>query len=338
MPLLNRHRNDRVIGTKSDASYGTKERRVNHRPTTQTYAQHAQACLALACALVAACGDGPAPAPACSPERTSAVASGITRRALVSSGVDREYFLYVPDSWDGRQSLALVLSLHSSPSSAGEHAALSDLRTLAETEGFAVAELQSARPLAWNEPVEAGRPDDVLYASDVIDDVGRALCLDTRRVFATGFSGGGRMASRLACDLSDRIAAIAPVAGLRHGEPCTPHRPVPVVTFHGTADVINPFEGDDRGQRWGESVAEAVAGWAHANSCRGPPETQSVSDEVERRSYRECADGAEVEFYVIAGGGHTWPGSPIPSPLGYVTQDISASEIAWRFFVRHPMP
>lgn len=263
---------------------------------------------------------------------------GASSRTLTSGEVGREYVLFVPDSYDGRAPLALVLSLHGSASSAEDQVALSDLRTVAEAEGFAVAELQSARPLAWNEPVQSELPDDVLYASDVIDDASRVLCVDPAQVYATGFSGGGRMASRLACDLSERIAAIAPVAGLRHGEPCTPTRPVPVVTFHGTADVINPFDGDDRGQRWGESVPDAVLGWARANSCREEARAERVSDEVRRFSYRGCANGADVDFYVVEDGGHTWPGSPIDSPLGYITQDISASEIAWDFFARHPKP
>ena len=186
------------------------------------------------------------------------------------------------------------------------------------------------------------------FLKTVIKTVDRLACVDDDRVFVTGYSGGGRMSSALACELSDTIAAIAPVAGLRAGRPspvdvsvpeiqdCTPRKPVPVITFHGTDDLVNPLAGNDD-RRWGYAVSLAVQTWARLNDCQTGPTSQRVSEHVALFTYGKCKDRADVVYYRVSGGGHTWPGSSVEiPPLGTTTQEIDATELMWQFFEAHP--
>ena len=243
---------------------------------------------------------------------------------LMSGGRQRTYRLFVPQGFSNRQRLPLVLDMHGSGGTAAGQAKTSGFETLAAKEGFAVATLQ-ADGGRWNVPVADGRPDDVLYASDVIDQVARTVCIDALRVYATGFSGGGRMASLLACRLNSRIAAIAPMSALRWPGPCE-GRPVPILTLHGLADTQNTYDGHvaSRGAEWLESVPDALAGWARHNKCNPDVIQEDPPGPLSTMRYAGCADGAEVRLIRIDGLGHTW-----------VRQEIDATAAMWEFFNRH---
>jgi len=243
---------------------------------------------------------------------------------LVSGGKPRSYRLFVPQGFGDRTRLPLVLDLHGSGGNAAGQAKTSGFETLAAKEGFAVATLQ-ADGGRWNVPVADGRPDDVLYASDVIDHISRTVCIDLLRVYAAGFSGGGRMSSLLACRLNSRIAAVAPMSALRWPGPCE-GRPVPIVTFHGLADTQNPYDGhaSGRGAEWLESVPEALAGWARHNKCSSDVILEDPPGPLSTMRYAGCADGAEVKLIRIDGLGHAW-----------ARQEIDATAAMWEFFARH---
>ena len=139
--------------------------------------------------------------------------AGVSPQQLASGQRQRTYRLFVPPGYDGHQRLPLVLDLHGSGGTAADQARTSGLEALSAGDPFIVAALD-AEGGRWNVPVQEGRADDVAYVSDVIDHVAARLCTDETRVYATGFSGGGRMSSLLGCALGSRIAAIAPVSGL----------------------------------------------------------------------------------------------------------------------------
>ena len=195
--------------------------------------------------------------------------AGVSPQRLTSGQRQRTYRLFVPPGYDGHQRLPLVLELHGSGGNAAGQARTSGLEALSASEPFLVATLE-AEGGRWNVPVQEGRPDDVAYVSDVIDHVAAQVCTDETRVYATGFSGGARMSSLLGCALGSRLAAIAPVSGLRFPAPCA-GRPVPVLTFHGLADPQNPYDGhaEGRGAEWEESVPDALAGWAWSQGVQG---------------------------------------------------------------------
>ena len=255
------------------------------------------------------------------------VAPGVTEQRLTSNGLERSYRLFVPQGYDGRTPLPLVLDLHGSGGSSAGQAANSRFEALAERERVLVASLQAGTENnRWNVPVTAERPDDVQYGSDVIDHVATRVCTDLRRVYATGFSGGARMSSLLACRLNDRIAAIAPMAGLRWPGPCE-GRAIPVLTFHGLADPLNTYAGgvEGRGGEWVESVPEALAGWAEHNGCSGEAKLDDPPGPLSTLRYEGC--DAEVRLVRIDGLVHRW-----------ARDEVDATREMWSFFRSHALP
>lgn len=327
---------------------------------------------ALASVTAAGCGSRQS-----SPNSTNSAVPACARTASGTQTIevafaDETYSVrvHVPEGADPAVQLPLVLDLHGSNSNGVSQAEISGLDAVADAAegGFIVAEptaaiaLDTDAPLpdgnwAWNVPgvpTTAGEypaddaRDDVAFLTAVIETLTEQACVDPTRVYATGYSGGGRMASALACTRPDLIAAIAPVAGLRAGKPtdndtatidpstCTPTQPVSVLTFHGTDDVVNPYDGNDDA-RWGYGVEAAVSAWAQLDGCAAEPATEQVSDHVSLTRYGSCAAGAAVELYTVDAGGHTWPGTSVDlSALGTTTQEINASQLMWEFFAAHP--
>jgi polyhydroxybutyrate depolymerase len=254
-------------------------------------------------------------------------AGGVVNHQLTSGGREREYRLFVPDSYDGATRLPLMFNLHGTGGNAAGQAEDSGMERLAQEEGFIVIGLQGFQN-SWNVPMtDPNAVDDVQYTSDVLDDALQKVCVDERKVYATGFSGGARMSSRLACNLSERIAAIAPVSGIRWPAPCN-GRAVPVVTFHGLADPQNTYAGmAPRGDEWVESVEDALAGWASHNGCSGARDETPEVNRVSVYSYGNCTEGADVVLYRIAGLGHTW-----------AKNEIDATREMWTFLEKHTLP
>jgi len=250
--------------------------------------------------------------------------SGVSSQQLVSGQRQRVYRLFVPPGYDGHLRLPVVLDLHGSGGTSASQARTSGFETVAAGERFIVATLD-AEGGRWNVPVQDNRANDVAYVSDVLAHLATRVCADETRVYATGFSGGGRMTSLLACQLGSRLAAIAPVSGLRFPGPCT-GRPVPVLTFHGLADPQNPYDGHaaGRGGEWLESVPDALAGWARVNSCKGDAVLDDPPGPLSTMRYDGCATGTEVRMIRIDGLGHTW-----------TRQEVDTTTVMWQFFKSH---
>jgi polyhydroxybutyrate depolymerase len=264
-----------------------------------------------------------APAAGCSLSHTT----GVSEQRLTSGDRERTYRLFVPPGHDGRTPLPLVLDLHGSGGTAERQAGVSRFEALAAREGVLVATLQAvAEGNRWNVPVTADRPDDVRYVSDVIDHVASRACVDPTRVYATGFSGGARMSSLLACRLSHRIAAIAPMAGLRWPGPCD-GRAIPVLSFHGLADPQNTYAGHvaSRGAEWLESVPDALAGWAKHNGCAGGAVLDDPPGPLSTLSYKRC--DAEVRLVRVDGLVHAW-----------ARDEVDATAAMWAFFRAQRLP
>lgn len=189
--------------------------------------------------------------------------------------------------------------------------------------------------------------DDVAFLSAVIEDVARAVPIDRDRIFATGMSNGGFMSQRLACEMSDRIAAIAVVAALM-GEnvsrTCVPRDGVGYALFYGTADPFMPVEGGQVGGRTDRgralSVEDSLRFWNRRNRC-GPESSSTTIDpeaddaRIVRERWIRCAEGREVRAYRVEGGGHAWPGGSQYLPaavVGRASRDLDASEEILAFF------
>lgn len=280
------------------------------------------------------------------------------RRTLTSSGVERWYLLTVPTAAGGSEPLPLLLDFHGLSEGADAHSKMTGFDQLAQREGFVLATPNGTKePVQWSVGVKDNA--DVTFTDDLIDQLGRDLCLDLSRVYSTGLSNGAMFSSVLACQPARRVAAIAPVAGLLFPDDCHPSGKVPVLTVHGTADPILYFNGgvgNLTGLLAGEADAtrmsvppanidgagypENVQKWAAHNGCDPRPADTRPVPQVLLRTY-ECPTDAAVEFYVIEGGGHAWPGSElsraIASVIGATNMDLHASEVIWEFLSRFRM-
>jgi polyhydroxybutyrate depolymerase len=165
-------------------------------------------------------------------------------------------------------------------------------------------------------------------------------------------SNGGGMAVEIGCHAAGKVAALGSVAGavVDMGD-CQPSRPVPMMAFHGTADPVVSYEGGDMdgwlltwaagavaAPTYFEAAEDWIAAWAAYNGCDPAPESIPPQDDVLGRRYVNCDGEAEVVFYTIVDGGHTWPGGwPIPA-VGKTTDAIDATEELWAFYQRYAVP
>ena len=286
-------------------------------------------------ALLAACATAPEkPAPSA---RTSVPAPLGPGNHDLRLGA-RTYRLHVPAGLPPGP-VPLVVGLHSALSAGGVMELLSRLDQVAGRERFLVVypDGEPAGARVWNagDCCNRSASDDVGFLVGLIDHLVTTQRADPARVYATGVSNGAMMAYRLACQRADKIAAIAPVAGAMTYRPCRPSRPVPVMIFHGSADLAVPEAGGSLrtlGMRDAfPSQAEIVRTWSRIN---GVPEPDRVSYQ---KGDVVCRAGARdmVVYCRVTGGGHTWPGgTPVPMG-GLTTTNIDASTAMWTFFTTH---
>jgi polyhydroxybutyrate depolymerase len=291
------------------------------------------------------------------------VAAGETRVDTTSGGAPRWYLRHIPPKYDGTKPVPVVIDIHGYAEGAVVHTKMSALGPFGDTHDFVTISPQGSGTAValWNTDLGSA---DVKYIGDLLDEVGRTLCVDTNRIFVTGLSNGAFMTSAVACAYADRIAAAAPVAGIRDIDGCAPKRAVPVVAFHGTADPFVSYDGglgakalalpapDGSGKTLGQSgaastqnkgptIPEITAAWAKRNDCASTaPAQDAVASDVTLLQW-SCPPGADVELYRVTGGGHSWPGSTfskaIESVVGPTTMSIDANEIMWKFFEQHPL-
>ncbi len=277
-------------------------------------------------------------------------------RKLQVDGRERSYFIHLPPGYDASKPAPVVLAFHGAGTNAPIMALSSGLSSKADEAGFIAVYPNGTGEgdllLVWNAggyrgPNARNRPDDVAFVAALLDDLETVVDVDPKRVYATGMSNGGMMCYRLAADLSDRIAAVAPVSGTMAVDKCRPKRPVAVIHFHGTADKLVPFEGaSERTAKFlsFKSVEETIRIWAKLNGCSPEaavtqlPDTADDGCTVKKAVYGPGKEGTVVTLYTIEGGGHTWPGRQWPVPwLGKTTRDISTNDLIWEFFREHPM-
>ncbi|MEO8215932.1 MAG: PHB depolymerase family esterase [Acidobacteriota bacterium] len=273
--------------------------------------------------------------------------------SLRSGGLERRYFVHLPPQYDGRRALPVVLALHGGGGRGDRMDSQTGLTSLADRQGFIVVYPNGTgrfgdRLLTWNSWNCCGfahvqNIDDVSFFRALISRLKVDYRVDSRRIFATGMSNGGMMTYRLGCELSDQIAAIAPVAGALNG-PCAPSSPVSVIIFHGIEDQHVPFAGGsprkkvDPHERIDNSVATAVSFWVGRDKCNRSPSSESRADAKITR-YRSCNAGTEVVLYAIQDQGHAWPGGNRGTLLADIPSTMtSASELIWDFFKSHPKP
>jgi polyhydroxybutyrate depolymerase len=275
--------------------------------------------------------------------------------SLFFEGRDRSYFVHLPPRYDSKTLLPLVVVLHGGGggvqgTDAGMQpgaVSLTGMSLKADEENFIVVYPSGTgilrdKLLTWNAGNCCGyalkhNVNDVGFIAALLDKLEREIAIDPRRVLVTGISNGGMMAYRIGCELSERIAVIAPVEGALNVS-CRPTSPVSVVIFHGTGDQNVHYDGGPapRDNRIDNSVAVAVSFWVGANSCAEVPAREAPQADLRIESYSSCRRGSGVTLYKILGGKHAWPGGDrLTSLLDEPTHDVSATDLMWEFFLQH---
>jgi polyhydroxybutyrate depolymerase len=308
---------------------------------------------------------GPAspPAPAPLPERASCsgltVGPGDYDLNVMHAGRNRAYRVHVPTGYDPTRPTPAVLSFHGYGSNELEQEGLSRMSQRADSAGFIAVyprglnqpevtgtpDPRTADTRSWNAgvccgPAQIARVDDVGFVDALLADLDTRVCLDTKRIYATGLSNGGFFSYRLACERSGQFAAIAPVAGMEGFGPCSPERSVSVMHFHGTDDPTILYAGGGPIPFGGTypSAEQSVSAWALRNACTGTTQTTYDVGDSTCLTNTGCSQNANTTLCTVRGGGHTWPGGLVPPDLGYTTQDLDATQQMWLFFSAHPRP
>lgn len=263
---------------------------------------------------------------------------GQYERFVDSMGVKRRYIMYVPGGYDHSKKAPLWLAFPGTADSPEGMIAQTGMTDYAGKHTIILAALQGI-DLSFNVKAHGqahpDRPDDVKYTEDVLRDVTRLLHVDWQHIHCLGFSRGARMCSRLASELSNHMASIAPVSGLRFPTPNNATRPMPIIAFHGTKDGVNPFYGHGA-PYWTMSIPETIHKWVLHNGCRKFAK-EPINSNVVLFKHFNCKGGADVYLAQVAGGGHTWPGSNKPTTLGFVSHSIAATVDIGNFFRTHPL-
>ena len=289
---------------------------------------------------------------------------GDHRFPIVSGGMERSYIVHVPPAVTGDP--ALVLNFHGGGGNALSHQKYVHMDALADREGILVVYPNGtgawrSKLLTWNAGSCCGsaardRVNDVSFVVDLLDDLAARMPYDRTRVYATGLSNGAMMSYRLAAELAERIAAIAPVAGTMVPETIAARRPVPIMHIHSTDDPRALYQGGlgppfpfTSARVMHLPVEATLSKWVDFNGCRAAPE------ESERRVWRApagvhtatrflytgCRGGVEIVLWKLTGAGHVWPGGTrdyLTRWLGPSTEVIDANEEIIRFFMRFRVP
>lgn len=283
---------------------------------------------------------------------------GLSTHTIYHEGRERYYLLYKPASVATSKAAPVVMAFHGGGGVPENMMEMTGFNILAEHHGFIAVYPSGSgstpRRLFWNillsetYATENG-VDDLGFITRVLHDVTSTSVVDTNRIFAAGFSQGGMLCYRLACDaeLSGRFAAIAVVSGTMTVSPASCHaqRPVPVISFHGKQDMFSNFAGgvaqsaprNDQVARPG--VSESIRYWVAKGGLPMAPSASGARGMARMEQFGPNESGFEVVSWSLENGGHTWPGSNANLPewmMGEVNRDVEASVMIWDFFSRHP--
>ena len=265
-----------------------------------------------------------------------------TNETLQHNGLTRDYILYVPTTYQVGQSLPLVFVLHGFTQSAQTIMDVTEFNAVAESNNFIVAYPNGVgNACNTNSGFPGGSSaDDIGYIDVLADSLTAEFGIDTTRIYSCGFSAGGFLSHRLACESPRCFAAIASVSGTMSNnasDDCAPQHSTPVMQIHGTSDIIVSYNGSIFS---GIGVNDVITQWTGLLNCPTTPVTTALPDidtgdgsTVEKQVYTPCDGSSEVVLLKVNGGGHQWPGSSaVLGGIGNTNQDIDASQEIWNFF------
>ncbi len=265
-------------------------------------------------------------------------------------GYNRTYLLHLPAGYSGTDSLPLVIAMHGGFGSSYNIQNQSQLSIKADAENFIVVYPEGVKggflnASSWNAGwccgfASSSNIDDLGFIGALLDTLIKRYTIDTNRIYATGMSNGGFMSYRLACELSGRIAAIAPVAASMSMNTCDPVRPVPIISFHSYLDTHVPYSGgigEGPSNHYNPPQDSVLNAWANKNACAVSNDTIINNAQYTFIKWSICECGSEILQFITHDGGHSWPGG-VQTPTGDPTSDyINATDSMWVFFQQHPL-
>ena len=265
-------------------------------------------------------------------------------------GYDRTYLLHLPTGYNETTPTPLIIALHGGFGNAYSIENQSQLSVKSDAENFIVVYPEGVEGGAfnissWNAGWCCGfasnsNVDDVGFIDELLDTLLSQYSIDTNRIYATGMSNGGFMSYRLACELSDRIAAIAPVAASMSMVSCNPVRPVPVISFHSYLDTNVPYDGgvgDGPSNHYNPPQDSILNALSNMNTCSIANDTIINNSEYTNIKWTNCNCETEIHQYVTLDGGHSWPGGNQTALGNPVSNFISATDLMWSFFQQHTL-
>ena len=263
---------------------------------------------------------------------------------IVHEGIVRSYKLYVPAIYTGNTAVPLVLNFHGYTSNSTEQMIYGNFRNIADTANFLVVHpqgtLDNTNTTHFNVGWGTSTVDDVGFTEALIDSLSAAYSINQNRIYSVGMSNGGFMSFRLACELSNKIAAVGSVTGSMTPSTlgnCNASHPMPIIQIHGTTDPTVPYNGS---AGWTASITNVLNHWGTFNNCSTVPTVVNVPNinlpdgsTVEKYTYENGDNCSEVVHFKVTNGQHTWPGSIIN--LAGTNYDINASVEIWNFLSKY---
>ena len=257
--------------------------------------------------------------------------NGVDKCDLTHDNRNRFYYLYVPDNLDTNQSIPILFAFHGYGSSALRHLGYTNYIPIADRNNFIVVypqgESTSTLSAHWNvggwtskSPVK-----DLEFVETVIDLLKDKLPIDETRIYSSGMSNGGYMGYHLACNLSNKFAAIASVTGSMTTstyDNCSPSHPTPILQIHGLLDFVVPYNGNSGSK----SIPDVMNYWSNYSSCNSDPDTLIKYDNyalIRYETYVNCLNDINVKLILHPTMDHTWP--------SINSHNISASNEVWEF-------
>ncbi len=274
---------------------------------------------------------------------------------ITFDGVARNFIVYLPSGYNNSGKMPLIFAIHGGSGTPEGMINIANFKTIADRDKVVLVYPEGVQK-NWND----GRPtvpnqlgiNDVGFFNQMCDYIINNYSVDGKKIYATGISNGGFMSTRLGCELSNRIAAIAVNAATIEAKTiapnCNPGRPVPALYIHGTTDPLVPFLGGQitAGGTAGGTILshfQVIEKWVALNGCNSTPTITDLPDisndgtSIKQRVYSGGTNGSEVVSYVILNGGHTWPQGYQylnEAIIGKTSQDMNACEVIWTFFKR----
>lgn len=262
---------------------------------------------------------------------------------IKSANTKRRFIVYLPNGYKNTTEHSLILAFHGYASNPFALEKFTHFNSVANSGNIIMVYPEGTTSLAglrgWNTGIHPTiNANDILFVSNMLNALQSNLCINSRQIYAAGFSNGGSLVAKLACNLSNRIAAYASVSGayVTAFKTCDALRPLPIIEFHGTKDTRVPYLGLAAKKEF--AALTWVSRWGKRDRCNPQPIITNETDRITKYMWTDCNDNASVIHYKIKGEGHSWPHRLFAERVNNHVKRVNAAAIIWNFFIKHPLP